>query len=63
MGQRVAVQKQQGWPVAAVAQANSRAASLDVGERKAGHDVHEFFPCKFFYGGEALARPHRKLKR
>ena len=40
MGQRVAVQKQQRRPAAAVAQADARAARLDVGQREAGHDFH-----------------------
>src|SRR4030081_1432601 len=54
MGQRIAVQKQQWWPITAMAQANLRAAGLDVGQRKAGHDFHGLSPCRF-YGGEALA--------
>ena len=54
MGQRIAVQKQQGWPVAAMAQANLRAAGLDIGERKAGHYFHELSSCRFCRG-EALA--------
>jgi hypothetical protein len=41
MGQRVAVQKQQWRPITAMPQANSRAAGLGIGERKAGHDFHE----------------------
>src|SRR5580700_1211549 len=43
MGQRVAVQKQQWWPVATMAQPNLCAASLDVGQRKARHDFHGLF--------------------
>jgi len=51
MGQRIAVQKQQGWPVAAMAQANLRAAGLDLGKRKAGHGFHELS-----YAGSAAVR-------
>jgi hypothetical protein len=47
MGQRIAVQKQQWWPITAMAQANLRAAGRDIGQRKAGHDFHGLFPCRF----------------
>src|SRR3954451_14007481 len=56
MGQRVAVQEQQWWPITTMAQANLRAAGLEVGQRKAGHDFHRLYPCRF-YGDEALAGP------
>src|SRR3981189_1175572 len=51
MGQRVAVQKQQWWPVAAMAQPNLCAVGLDVGQRKARHDFHGLFPCRSYWRG------------